>query len=141
MSIDSSPTSTEETLEQEENAPVRDSKMKAFLNENAQSLSIAGIVIMVLVLGAVLFFTFFYESKMEHFADDFCKCAEDSKNSSFNYSKDGFGYKSDISTCFGIEFSAYGQNYDKVSKRTLLKEFKEAVVKKCPEKLETVFEY
>ncbi|MFK7797486.1 MAG: hypothetical protein AB8E82_08540 [Aureispira sp.] len=141
MSIDPSPTSTEETPEQEENAPVRDSKMKAFLSEKAQPLTIAGIVIMVLFLVGVLFFTFFYESKMERFADDFCECADKSDNSSFNYSKDGFGYKSDISTCFGMEFSAYGQDFDKVSKRTLLKEFKEAVVKKCPEKLEKVFEY
>ena len=141
MSIDSSPTSTEETLEQEENAPVRDSKMKTFLIENSQPLAVAGIIILVLFLGGVLFFTFFYESKMEHFADDFCKCAETSSSSSFNYSKDGFGYKSDISTCFGMEFSAYGQRYDKSSKRILLKEFKEAVAERCPEKLETVFEY
>jgi hypothetical protein len=141
MSIDSSPISEEETLEQEENAPVENGGMKAFLIENAQPLSIAGIVILVLFLGSVLFFTFFYESKMERFADDFCECAAKSSDSSYNYSKDGFGYKSDISTCFGMEFSAYGQDFDKVSKRTLLKEFKEAVVKKCPEKLETVFEY
>lgn len=143
MSTDSSsPKTIKETPEYDnEHHEARKSKFAYFLQDNKKILTIVGIIAGILLFLGLLYFLFFYESKMERFANQFCTCSENSSSDFYNYSKDGFGYKSDLSTCFGMEFSAYGQDYDKVTKRLLLEDFKEAVIKKCPEKLEEVFEY
>jgi len=80
-------------------------------------------------------------SDMENFAEEFCACAESGSSDYYNYTKDGFGYRSDINGCFAEEFIGYSDYFNKKEKRVLLREFQEAVVKKCPEKLADVFEY
>lgn len=137
----SSPNAQEEIAEQENRRPSAKDNFERFVEDNKTALIIASIVVGVLLFGGLLYFLFFYESKMERFANEFCTCAETSQSDFYNYTKDGFGYKSDLSTCFGEDFSAYGEHYDKVTKRLLLEDFKKAVVEKCPEKLEKVFEY
>lgn len=142
MSMESSsPHSQEETAEQENRRPSPKDNFERFVEDNKKVLLLAGIVVGILLFVGLLYFLFFYESKMERFAHQFCNCAETTQSDFYNYTKDGFGYKSDMSTCFGMEFSAYGQDFDKVTKRFLLEDFKKAVVEKCPEKLEDVFEY
>lgn len=143
MSTDSSsPRPSEETPEQENSNRVSfKDKFEHFVQENKTALIIISVVAGILLFISLIYFIFFYESKMERFADQFCACAISSESDFYNYSKDGFGYKSDLSTCFGMEFSAYGARYDKARKRLLLEDFKTFVVKKCPEKLDEVFEY
>ncbi|MGH1336686.1 MAG: hypothetical protein ACRBFS_11205 [Aureispira sp.] len=137
----SSPKPIAETPDENSHNDSPKSKFQYFIQDNKKILSILGIIIGIVLFAVLLYTAFFYESKIERFANQFCTCSENSKSDFYNYSKDGFGYKSDLSTCFGMEFSAYGQDYDKVTKRILLEDFKEAVINKCPEKLEEVFEY
>jgi hypothetical protein len=139
--MDSSSHSTEDNIERDSARLSSNEKFERFVQKNKTALLVAGIVAGVLLFGSLLYFLFFYESKMERFANDFCACAETSSSDFYNYTKDGFGYKSDMVECFGMEFSAYGQGYDKSTKRLLLDDFKEAVVEKCPEKLDNVFKY
>lgn len=143
MSTDSSNARpTEENSEQKVDRPLSfKKKFERFVQKNKKILFILGIVIGLSLFALSLYLLFFRESKMERFANQFCTCAESSQSDFYNYTKDGFGYKSDLSTCFGMKFSSHGQHYNKATKRLLLEKFKKAVAEKCPEKLEKVFEY
>ena len=81
------------------------------------------------------------KSSIDDYADKFCSCAEEAKSEFYNYSKDDFGYRSDLSSCFAEEFKAYGEGLTKLEKKKLLLEFRDQVVQKCPQKLANIFEY
>jgi hypothetical protein len=102
-------------------------------------LGISAIVILIII--CVSFYYAFVGKSMDTLADEFCACASSEGSDFYAYGKDGFGYRSDLVGCFAEDFRAYGKRYDKATKKALLLEFQEEVIKKCPEKLADVFEY
>ena len=98
----------------------------------------AGVVFIIIIF--TLYFSFAGKS-MSSLADEFCTCASAEGSDFYAYGKDGFGYRSDLVGCFAEDFRTYGKRYDKATKKALLIEFQEEVIKKCPEKLADVFEY
>ncbi|MBL4649385.1 MAG: hypothetical protein JKY03_06600 [Aureispira sp.] len=102
-------------------------------------LGISAAVILIIIC-LILYFNFAGKS-MNELADDFCTCASVEGSDFYAYGKDGFGYRSDLVGCFAEDFRNYGKRYNKATKKALLIEFQQEVIKKCPEKLADVFEY
>ncbi|MCH2023303.1 MAG: hypothetical protein MK207_12575 [Saprospiraceae bacterium] len=113
-----------------------------FIQDHSQKILIGiGSIIFICFVSVILYFFVFHKTNLDEFADQFCNCAEQSESEYYNYSKDGFGYKSDITTCFAEDFKAYSNRFSKMEKHQLLIEFKEKVIQKCPNKLANIFEY
>ncbi len=110
--------------------------------ENRKSiLLVSGVLTGVLLLFTVVYFAFFYQSSLDEYADQFCSCSEASESAFYNYSKDGFGYRSDMEGCFAEDFKNYSEYFSKMEKQRLVKVFQEKVIAKCPQKLSLIFEY
>lgn len=141
---DTNNTNSSNTAPVEDDAPSLSKKDKIlnFFEDNSKLIIIGSIAFGVICMAIMLlYFGVYYKSTIEEFADDFCECAGEAKSEFYNYSNDGFGYRSDLSSCFAEEFKAYSEPYSKVEKQEMLIEFKEHVVKKCPTKLANIFEY
>ena len=121
-------------------ASVKD-KMIRFVNNNLMVLAAVGFVVALIIILLVVYFTLQRPTNMDKFAEDFCDCAEVSQSEYYNYSKDGFGYRSDLSSCFAEDFMTYSEHFNKMEKKVLLQEFQEKVLEKCPNKLAHIFEY
>jgi hypothetical protein len=102
-------------------------------------LGISAVVIFI-ILCFVIYFSFAGKN-MDKLADEFCACASVEGEDWFAYGKDGFGYRSDLVGCFAEDFRTHSKSYNKATKKALLIEFQQEVIKKCPEKLADVFEY
>ncbi len=139
--MDSSSNTTNENSERDPARLSSKDKFERFVQDNKIAIIVVSAIVGVLLFVGLLYFFIYYESKMERFANDFCTCAEASTSDFYANTKDGFGYRSDMADCFGRDFSAYGQRYDKSTKRLLLEDFKEAVIEKCPQQLDKVFKY
>ena len=145
MSTDANKNKNTPDPEAENNTNNTLSKKDQFIEtvkKNKNPLLIVLAVVIVIIIGIVIYSTFVSKS-MDTLADEFCACASASpeKNDFYAYGKDGFGYRSDLVGCFAEDFRTYGKRYNTASKKALLLEFQEEVVKKCPEKLADVFEY
>lgn len=116
-------------------------KLLNFVEKHPKELLIAGAALVIIIAFIILYFSFIKQTSMTDFAEDFCNCAEQTSSDYYNYSKDGFGYKSDLTGCFAEQFSYYSDYYNKEEKKRLLIEFQQEVIKKCPQKLNNVFEY
>ncbi|WMX16599.1 hypothetical protein [Aureispira sp. CCB-E] len=115
-------------------------KLILFVEKNKTPILGFSSIVVLLILVVVLYYSFANKG-MDEFADDFCNCAAVDGSDFYAYSKDGFGYRSDLVGCFAEDFRQYGKRYNKATKKALLLEFQKEVVKKCPEKLAGVFEY
>lgn len=100
-----------------------------------------GTLLLILIVLIILYFSFIRSSRMERFADQFCTCTEQVEGDYYNESKDGFAYHSQLVPCFAEDFSAYNEGFTKAEQRILLEEFQQAVVDKCPERLNGVLHY
>ena len=116
-------------------------KALRFFRENKLVVTLVAVGLGVLILFIVLYFTFLHSSRMERFADQFCDCTEQVEGDYFNESKDGFAYHSQLVPCCAEDFSQYGERFTKDEKRLLLQEFQEAVVNKCPQRLNGVLHF
>ncbi|MDC0230540.1 hypothetical protein OAK19_01105 [Aureispira] len=113
-----------------------------FIQDHSQKILILfASIVFVCIVCTMLYLFVFHKTNLDEFADQFCDCAERSESEYYNYSKDGFGYRSDMTTCFAEEFKDYSNRFNKMEKHQLLIEFKEKVIKKCPHKLANIFEY
>lgn len=121
--------------------PSQKKSVKEFFSNHFIWIAPLGLLLVILIIILVTSYFLNKPSDMENFADEFCACAESGSSDYYNYTKDGFGYRSDINGCFAEGFISYSDYFNKREKRILLKKFQEAVVKKCPEKLAHVFEY
>jgi hypothetical protein len=115
-------------------------KFMESVKQNKKPILVVSAVVVCLILIFTLYSSFAGKS-MSSLADEFCTCASAEGSDFFAYGKDGFGYRSDLVGCFAEDFRTYGKRYDKATKKALLIEFQEEVIKKCPEKLADVFEY
>jgi len=117
-------------------------KFSEFFNANQKGILIGlGITTFIIVAFIVSYFAFIRPSDIDEFADKFCDCATEAKSDFYNESKDGFGYRSDLSSCFAEDFKAYSEYFNKAEKQEVLLEFKKKVIDKCPSKLANIFEY
>ena len=137
----STPTPASEQDPAPSTAPSFIDKVKRFTRENQLLVIIGAGLLGLLVLFLVLYFVFVRASRMERFADEFCACTEQVQGDFFNESKDGFAYHSQLVPCFAEGFSQYGDRFNKPEKRILLEEFQQAVVEKCPQKLNSVLHF
>jgi len=115
-------------------------KLLSFVQEHQKILLGVAAFIVIIIIGFILYSTFVRKS-MDTLADEFCACASAEGSDFYAYGKDGFGYRSDLVGCFAEDFRSHGKPYNKATKKALLIEFQQAVIKKCPEKLVDVFEY
>lgn len=115
-------------------------KFVSFVTEHKKILLGVAALIFVIIIGFLLYSTFVRKS-MDTLADEFCECASAEGSDFYAYGKDGFGYRSDLVGCFAEDFRTYSKRYNKATKKALLVDFQQAVIKKCPEKLVDVFEY
>lgn len=135
-----------EQLSSQSEATATESKSKPnFLSVIGQNknllLLILGSAAAFLIVFLLVFFIFFYQSSLDEYAEQFCNCAETSQSEFYNYSKDGFGYRSDMTGCFAEDFKNYSEKFNKMEKQRLIKDFHKKVVEKCPNKLSQIFEY
>lgn len=115
-------------------------KFMESVKQNKKPILVVSAVVVCIILIFILYSSFAGKS-MSTLADEFCTCASAEGSDFYAYGKDGFGYRSDLVGCFAEDFRTYGKSYDKATKKALLIEFQEEVIKKCPEKLADVFEY
>jgi hypothetical protein len=117
-------------------------KFSDFVSGNSKLLMIVGGVITLgLIISVLVYYALYYQSNLDEYAEQFCNCAEESDSEFYNYSNDGFGYRSDMSSCFAEDFKAYSERFNKIEKQELLVEFQEKVIARCPHKLANIFEY
>ncbi|BDS09637.1 hypothetical protein [Aureispira anguillae] len=133
-------TDTNETNTTAQNLSTKD-KFLDFVNQNTIPLIVGTTIFIVIILLVVVYNAFLNPTSMEDFAEKFCNCTDKTENVYYNYSKDGFGYNSNLTGCFAEEFRLYSEGYNKDEKKKLLVEFQQAVIKKCPKKLANAFEY
>lgn len=115
--------------------------IRRFAQRNPILVYVGGALLLILLVVIVLYFFFIRASRMERFADQFCTCTEQVEGDYYNESKDGFAYHSQLVPCFAEDFSVYNDGFTKAEQRILLEEFQEAVVAKCPERLNDVLHY
>ena len=117
-------------------------KFSNFVRGNSNLLMIlGGLTTFVIILFVSVYFVMYYQSNLDEYAEKFCNCASESESEFYNYSNDGFGYRSDMSSCFAEDFKSYSERFNKFEKQTLLVEFQKKVIERCPHKLANIFEY
>jgi hypothetical protein len=118
------------------------SRIGAIFKENRNVfLLILGTLTAAVLIFTTVYFLVFHQSSLDEYAEQFCSCAEASQSDFYNYSKDGFGYRSDMQGCFADDFKNYSAHFNKMEKQRLVKEFQQKVIEKCPQKLSLIFEY
>ncbi len=141
MSSNSSTPAPNPDTEQDVQKPSSIEKIKSFFRRNPVWLYLGGGFILILAVFLFLYFSFIRASRMERFADQFCNCTEQVEGDFYNESKDGFAYHSQLVPCFAEDFSPYGDGFTKAEQRILLEEFQQAVIEKCPNRLNGVLHY
>lgn len=136
----STPTSTSEQ-DTPSAQPSFTNNIQRFIQQNPTWVYVGATFLLILIVFLILYFSFIRASRMERFADQFCTCTEQVEGDFYNESKDGFAYHSQLVPCFAEDFSPYGNGFTKAEQRILLEEFQQAVVKKCPERLNEVLHY
>lgn len=136
----STPTSTSEQ-DASSAQPSFANKIQQFIQHNPTWVYVGAAFLLILIVFLILYFSFIRASRMERFADQFCTCTEQVERDFYNESKDGFAYHSQLVPCFAEDFSPYGDGFTKAEKRILLEEFQQAVIEKCPDRLNGVLHY
>lgn len=98
-------------------------------------------IILIVIIALFVYMIWIRPSNMSYLAERFCTCTEEVSSQKVSYSKDGFGYRTDLGSCFLEEFQSYSEGYNKMEKKKLLEEFQQEVLQQCPNKLSEVFEY
>ena len=130
--------STKEVVETDRSG----NKFSDFVNRNSKLLMIiGGVTVLAIIISVLVYYAMYYQSNLDEYAEHFCTCAEESDSEFYNYSNDGFGYRSDMSSCFAEDFKVYSEQFNKIEKQELLVKFQEKVIARCPHKLANIFEY
>lgn len=127
--------------ENNENEELLPPKGNFFSDNKKVILKGLGILSIILILFSLVSLILYLRKDLDDYAQEFCNCASASDSEFYNYTKDGFGYRSDLTSCFADQFKSYGEGYSSIEKEKILQEFQEKVMQKCPEKLSRIFEY